>query len=124
MVFDQRRVQGDVRQADGEHAPFFTHGIAGVAAQIDQNLVNLCGVTQNERFRVELPFNGDGHRQGRPDQCQGLINDMLDLNGPHVLFALATEIENLLDQIGCPVAGTENAFQIALKFGIVYRHLK
>ena len=53
--------------------------------------------------------------RGRPDQCQGLINDMLDLNGPHVLFALATEIENLLDQIGCPVAGTENAFSDSLE---------
>ncbi len=96
--------------AAGEFHPQFTllapNGMHGVVAQVQQGLLNLCGVGQhqwgvggNVGFEVHIGGQGDF------DQPQGFVGHVCELNRAALGWVVAAEGQNLLDQIARTLTG-------------------
>ena len=53
---------------DIQGAGFVRHGLDGIGAQVDDNPVNLCGIRYHPGPGPDMRMDGDGRRDGCPDQ--------------------------------------------------------
>src|ERR1022692_4208229 len=94
----RRRIELAVGRGDGHRAAFW-HGVAGVHAKIEENLVNLRGVSQ---YRPEVGGNGllklNGLGEGSLNDIDDVAHDVLHLCGLEFAGCATRKSEDLPHQ--------------------------
>lgn len=96
---EEGRIGLALSQADSEHAAVIPHGMAGVGAQIHDDLVNLGRVAKDGGGRfVDFHLKIDGGGEGRAEQALSVIDKRIQFAQAAFLFAAAAEGEDLADE--------------------------
>jgi len=94
-----------------------------IGAQVDEDLVNLRGISQN---RVPIggylltDFNAGGN--GCPYQFYGFLHERDGVEGLHLGFSLAAETEELANDVLCPETGPADLLKV-LMGRVPFRHV-
>jgi len=95
-----------------------------VSTEVDQNLVDLRGVSKDCVDIGRRPVaNLDGRGNGRPQQFDGLPGDGADVDRSPLQFRYPTESQYLGNQILGPLTGTQHLVQVAIQHRLAVLHL-
>ena len=87
--------------------------MGGVCPEIDQHLVNRCGVGQDgQPVSRDARLQRDGGRDRGAKELQGILRDGDDVHRPPLRRFLPAEGEDLVHEVLCPVAGIQNLCQV------------
>ena len=101
--------QGDAQGSDG-----IAHGMGGVRAEIDENLLDLDRISQDHHpVRLEGGPDPDGGRQRGPQHPGRFLDEGADLDHLQSPLFLPAEAQDLPDQIAGAQGRLQNLIQIA-----------
>ncbi len=110
----RRRIHHRGAEFYGEYA-LVIHRIRRVGAEIQDYLVDLRGVNDGHS-PPNILTDLDGRGKRSPEQLDGLLDYRTEFDRfPILLFPLAAEGQDLLDEVSGPMGGVENLFQTAPK---------
>jgi hypothetical protein len=92
--------------------------MSGIGAEIHQYLMHLGGVAHDKGIRLDVHADIDGGGQRGPQQRAGFLDNPVQLDRLHFVFALPAEGQNLLDEVFGPQAGLEHLLHVVGEGGI------
>jgi len=102
------RIQGEGLLSNADQTGAIFHGVPGVGAKIDDDLVDLSRIAE-DGADARLEVGDDPHfvRQGGPDEFHRVVHDGLEKNQFALVLLLAGKSEDLLDDF----LGAETGFE-------------
>ncbi len=108
-------LQHDRFQPDGQDAAVGFHGMGGIGAQIEHDLVDLSGVGDGGAYIfADIALDEDVGGQRCAHQFERFGDDPVEVKRLAAAFFLAAETEQLLNHLPGPQTGGENPFQVVV----------
>src|SRR5581483_8128560 len=101
-------------QSDKDRARLLADRLRRIGDQIDDDLVELAAVAEERRHRLELALDADRAQDARAQHLQRFANRGGEVEELMLQRILATEGEDLLDEVARTVCALQDEIEITL----------